>query len=203
MTVGSALFERLHRRADYTFPRLVRSRATSARPTSISALSRSFVTLRAMNRAKKGKQSRSPFPDFLGIGAQRSGTSWLAKNLSRHPDVWLPYTKELHYFDQRIKEPPFGGPLARSLTRNVSTDDWYPWVWRYQLKLHLQRYRKKIALQNALWDLRFFGRSPSDKWYASLFGQGQGKITGEITPEYAILDEEVVAHIHALMPNAK
>lgn len=38
--------------------------------------------------------------DFLGIGAQKSGTTWLMKNLKRHPDVWTPRRiKEVHYFD--------------------------------------------------------------------------------------------------------
>ena len=38
-------------------------------------------------------------PDFLGIGAQKAGTSWLHRNLRCHPELYLPRTKELHYFD--------------------------------------------------------------------------------------------------------
>ncbi len=38
-------------------------------------------------------------PDFLGIGAQKAGTTWLAWNLRRHPDIFMPKIKELHYFD--------------------------------------------------------------------------------------------------------
>lgn len=38
-------------------------------------------------------------PDFLGIGAQKSGTTWLYKNLRCHPELFLPDEKELHYFD--------------------------------------------------------------------------------------------------------
>ena len=41
------------------------------------------------------------FPDFLGIGAQKAGTSWLHKNLRCHPQIYMPKTKELHYFDWR------------------------------------------------------------------------------------------------------
>ena len=41
------------------------------------------------------------FPDFLGIGAQKAGTSWLHANLRRHPQVYMPRRKELHYFDWR------------------------------------------------------------------------------------------------------
>lgn len=39
------------------------------------------------------------FPDFLGIGAQKSGTTWLNANLRSHPDIFLA-KDELHYFDQ-------------------------------------------------------------------------------------------------------
>jgi hypothetical protein len=41
-------------------------------------------------------------PDFLGIGAQKAGTTWLYENLRCHPDVFLPDKKELHYFDRRF-----------------------------------------------------------------------------------------------------
>ena len=41
------------------------------------------------------------FPDFLCIGAQRSGTTWLYQNLRRHPEIWMPPAKEIHYFDER------------------------------------------------------------------------------------------------------
>ena len=41
----------------------------------------------------------SPLPDFLGIGAQKAGTTWLHENLRSHPELYLPEAKELHYFD--------------------------------------------------------------------------------------------------------
>jgi hypothetical protein len=46
-------------------------------------------------------------PDFVGIGAQRAGTSWWHSLIESHPDVhalgW-PY-KELHFFDRFATEP--------------------------------------------------------------------------------------------------
>ena len=39
-----------------------------------------------------------PKPDFLVIGAQKCGTSWLHAQLSAHPDIFLPQRKELEYF---------------------------------------------------------------------------------------------------------
>jgi len=38
-------------------------------------------------------------PDFLGIGAQKAGTTWLYENLRPHPELFLP-RKEMHYFNQ-------------------------------------------------------------------------------------------------------
>jgi Sulfotransferase family len=40
-------------------------------------------------------------PQFLGIGAMRSGTSWLASHLGRHPSIWL-RRKEIHFFDRKL-----------------------------------------------------------------------------------------------------
>lgn len=37
-------------------------------------------------------------PDFLVIGAQKAGTTWLRELLRTHPDVFMP-PKELHFFD--------------------------------------------------------------------------------------------------------
>jgi hypothetical protein len=39
-------------------------------------------------------------PDLLCIGAQKSGTTWLHKNLEAHPAFFVPpHVKEVHYFD--------------------------------------------------------------------------------------------------------
>jgi hypothetical protein len=40
-----------------------------------------------------------PLPDFLLIGAQRSGTTALFAALGSHPDVQVAVRKEVHYFD--------------------------------------------------------------------------------------------------------
>ena len=42
-------------------------------------------------------------PDFLGIGAQKAGTTWLHANLSAHPGIFMPpQAKEVHFFDRHI-----------------------------------------------------------------------------------------------------
>jgi len=40
-------------------------------------------------------------PTFLLIGAQKCGTTWLARMLAEHPDVFTAPTKELHFFSVR------------------------------------------------------------------------------------------------------
>ncbi|MCA9375373.1 sulfotransferase domain-containing protein [Candidatus Dojkabacteria bacterium] len=42
------------------------------------------------------------FPDFLGIGAQKSATTWIDKMLRYHPMLYFPQTKEIHFFDQNF-----------------------------------------------------------------------------------------------------
>jgi hypothetical protein len=44
--------------------------------------------------------------DFIGIGAAKSGTTWLHKMLLQHPQVYLPGPKELHYFNRKFTENP-------------------------------------------------------------------------------------------------
>lgn len=40
-------------------------------------------------------------PQFLGIGAQKAGTTWLYEALSRHPQIRFPAGKELHFWSLR------------------------------------------------------------------------------------------------------
>jgi len=39
-------------------------------------------------------------PNFLFIGPDKSGSSWLYHVLSRHPDCFVPAAKDIYYFDR-------------------------------------------------------------------------------------------------------
>ncbi len=39
-------------------------------------------------------------PHFIGIGAQKAGTSWLHACLYEHPDIYMPASKEIHFFSK-------------------------------------------------------------------------------------------------------
>jgi len=43
-------------------------------------------------------------PTFLVIGAARSGSTYLARNLMTHPEIFLPVQKELHFFDRNYEK---------------------------------------------------------------------------------------------------
>lgn len=140
-------------------------------------------------------------PDFLGIGAQKAGTSWLWKNLRQHPEIWTPPIKELHYFDRS----------RQYLSPNHLTLD-YPWQrikskrYRRQIEKDVQKSLKYIQQgdwQTACWLMRYRLGIYNDRWYLSLFQANHSKVTGEITPAYSMLNAEDVKKVSQLLPNLK
>jgi hypothetical protein len=39
--------------------------------------------------------------NFIGIGAQKAGTSWLAEAINEHPDIYIHPNKEAHFFNKQ------------------------------------------------------------------------------------------------------
>lgn len=144
--------------------------------------------------------------DFLGIGAQRTASSWLWHNLRQHPEIWLPPCKELHYFDRSLKyaSPSFlasDNPLLRFLGRQNHN--------RQFRKYFLESMAKTVKAMPINWrDLRWYlkyyiGRC-SDNWYRSLFtGTSENIVKGEITPAYSILNRNDIQNIKNLFPDLK
>lgn len=131
------------------------------------------------------------FPQFLCIGAQKSGTTWLHHNMKDHPEIWLPPIKELHYFNTRSYEPALIALAREPLSR-------------FRLRRLLRKTRREMLTgQHIGWYLNYFLMPRSDRWYASLFTPASGQIAGELTPEYSILDLETVKAIHRQMPDLK
>ncbi len=136
-------------------------------------------------------------PHFLGIGAQKAGTTWLYRNLCVHPGVWMPPAKELHYFDHPepaslLVQTCFAQRLSRRqrLRRKL-------WEGLWEIKWPPARWA------DLGWYMRYLVLPRSDGWYASLFSPGAGQIAGEVTPAYARLDQATVARVHALLPAAR
>src|ERR671912_124075 len=136
------------------------------------------------------------YPNFLVVGAQKAGTTWLYRSLRTHPQVWMPREKELHYFDEKIR---LDGGLFSRLRGDRPAD----WRWRRQVKSRLKRSRKDLKWRDVAWDLKYFLREPNDRWYASLFDPGDDQIAGETTPDYSILGKRTISHVRDIMPEAK
>jgi hypothetical protein len=143
---------------------------------------------------------KGEYPDFVGIGAQKAGTTWLGHNLQLHPEIWMPEINELHYFDERITDPK--NSVSR-LYGKITGEGTVNQRWRRQVKNRLRRHWKSFSRENFLWDLKYYAGVPNDGWYASLFEPGRGKVKGEITPAYSMLGHEGIARVHDLAPEAK
>jgi hypothetical protein len=135
-----------------------------------------MLTQSIVERAKGNPRG----PDFLVVGAQRAGTAWLYFVLKRHPRLWLPPIKEIHYFD-RLNEG--------------AADD--PKRW---LRVRRARWRTLN-----LWMFHYLLGQRNDDWYAKLFRKAQlkGRIAGEITPAYATLNEQMVQRIRQINRNIR
>ena len=133
------------------------------------------------------------FPDFLGIGANRGGSSWLYRVLAHHPEVWLPPVKEIHFFDR----PAVGRRIAKYFGKEGAVRV------RDYLTGDAFRTSGDGLLRNLAWDFHYLLRPQSDQWYIDLFRPHHGQITGEVTPAYAILDQAEVCRIAAANPSLK
>jgi hypothetical protein len=114
------------------------------------------------------------FPDFLIVGPQRTGTTWLHAHLRYHPEIMLSEPKELYFFSS-LKN--------RDGKRFRSNDlGWY-----------LQFFREpfwRVALRDvmSLWKYRERYRP---------------KVRGEATASYAALDRDVIQEVATLRPDIK
>ena len=54
----------------------------------------------------RGDEDLSRFPDFLIIGPQRTGTTWLHAHLRFHPQIFLSEPKELYFFSSLERRDP-------------------------------------------------------------------------------------------------
>jgi Sulfotransferase family len=127
---------------------------------------------------EEGKRfpTRGAGPDFLCIGAHKAGTTWLYQQLDSHPDFWMPPVKELHYFDQLSRVQRAAHPRCRD-----ERDD------RFLKQL------KSLSAETSI-DLENYGR---------LFEPKESLFSGDISPNYSTLSNEVIREVVRYFPNLK
>lgn len=136
-------------------------------------------------------------PTFVGIGAQRAGTTWLYKQFVQHPEIWIPPIKELHVFDKKILETP--SPIERLFSSKKPER-------KTMIKgsQKIVKYLSELKLFTAQWWIKWVFGYYDNNWYRSLFSQGLSyPASGEITPKYAILAEKDVARLKDINPDLK
>lgn len=124
------------------------------------------------------------FPDFLLIGPQRTGTTWLFRNLVRHPEVFMPYEKELFFFSHLTDKT--------SKYYHSDTLEWYSSKFVPTLRSFIRRNFSSLKTFKSIKSMRF-----------SLNGIYSPYITGEATASYAVMDEALINEIARLHPDIK
>ncbi|WP_227500002.1 sulfotransferase [Synechococcus sp. PCC 7335] len=145
-------------------------------------------------------------PNFLGIGTQRSGSTWLYENLKKHPDLYFPpFQKELHYFDAREST------LSKSLLQRLfllqdTRPSWLKSANGWRDKIFKEKVRESVLQLNLIKTFQYtteYLTYNSDVLYSSAFELGHQKLAGEITPSYSTLEKESVGYIHQTIPDLK
>ena len=115
-------------------------------------------------------------PDFLCVGAQKGGTSWLYRQLEPHPDFWMPPLKELHYLDNLNRTKRFRPPRTRD-ERDVC----------------FLESIKNLSAQSYI-DFESYGQ---------LFRHKGPLLSGDISPAYSTLSDEIIERVVNYFPNLK
>ncbi len=133
---------------------------------------------------------------LIGIGAQKSGTTWLADYLrSAQPDVHLPTVKEVHFFDN-VCMPQYGQffdeQRLASFQKQVQC-------------LNLEKIGGAALNENLLGQLARFQAVRSPEAYMGFLNRGRTdqSILCDITPDYAILGADGFQLMKDIHPNVK
>ena len=121
-----------------------------------------------------GSEDLSLCPDFLIVGPQRTGTTWLHAHLRLHPQILLSEPKELFFFN-RLKDPT---------DRRFESSE-LAWYLRH-FREPLSRRLAKTAL--VLWRFRELYRPV---------------VRGEATASYAAMDPGLIDEVVALNPEIR
>lgn len=127
-------------------------------------------------------------PDFICFGMQKAGTRWLYQQMNAREDVWMPPIKEIDFFIQRcLKENNL-----RTLERNTGS---LPLVKHYADKLKRQKFCRHFST---------YDPARSDlEWYHRLFDHKGRRISGDISPNYALVQSTDIRRIAVDLPKTK
>jgi len=123
-----------------------------------------------------GSDANGAQPDFLCVGVHKGGTTWLYQQLDSHPAFWMPPFKELHYFDQLSNVERASSPRCRD-----------------ERDLRFLESIKNLSAKPYI-DLEH---------YARLFEAKGSLLSGDISPNYSTLSNEVIRQVAGYFPTLK
>lgn len=180
--------------------------AVAARETSAMNEQTRASAFGAENHVAPDPRFAAPECLFFGIGAQKSGTTWLHSYLARHPEVHVPrYYKELNYWCsacpselERALETLYGLRPERTLMFLAGAGKKPPFLREFRSRLNRVRFFQK-------WERSLSSESQDHAHYADVLFHGlqDQACTGEISPSYALLEEGKFAEMTALSDNAR
>jgi len=131
---------------------------------------------------------------FLCVGAQKSGTSWLHRQLEGHPDLSFSNIKEVHYFDTiHIGSPNLAQRHAVELAKILKNDKkaFVNFIVNGSRGLKTDSRIRKLV-------------SPvDDQWYFELYKDNAKKYAADFTPEYALIGGEGFRHVRRIAHKVK
>ena len=123
-------------------------------------------------------------PNFICIGSQRAGTTWLHNCLDEHPEVFVPAEKELHFFDRFYDTGLTSYQSHFTPTQRGAAKTWGELTPNYyQEPQALERIKRDIPEVKIVYILR----QPAERAFSQyqLYSQGQF---------YGMSFEEVIAN---------
>src|SRR3954467_511239 len=130
-------------------------------------------------------------PDFICIGMPKAGTGWFYDQLSHHPDFWMPPAKELHYLDRTVPRLKNSRQLLEKWEIMAERAERHGFAWGEPERAFLE-------------DVVSCAGQPMDiARYARLFRHKGDLLSGDTSPGYCTLTEDVVAEIAAKLPLTK
>lgn len=133
-------------------------------------------------------------PDFICVGMPKAGTDWLFDQLQFHPDFWIPPLKEIHYLDREHLRAENARKFLRLIRKSSK-----------RLEKRLSRRRpwdeRDIQFLEEMESNR--GEALNLRSYAKLFRYKGGLLTGDITPAYSALTDDVVRNIAQELPKVR
>ena len=139
--------------------------------------------------------------DFIGIGAQKAGTTWLYDQFRSIQGVNVTPIKELHFFDRSKDYEYTPNFFSKSkLKGRLLEKRWYIRVLKDTFR-ELLIYKN---ISNAQWMLKWHFANYSDEFLNDFIKNWNVTgLKGEITPSYSVLEVKDIKRIKDLFPNVK